>query len=119
MFNLRHSSLRVTVERAFGALKSRFHIIDNKPFHPYKTQVNLVLACCIFHNWILSHGIDEVITLESTWEPNPPVNHVHGVDMDGNAAWVTLRDQWANAMWATSVAEPPKTTGPGCTDLCC
>jgi hypothetical protein len=50
LFNLRHSSLRVTVERAFGALKNRFRILDNKPFHPYKTQVKLVLACCILHN---------------------------------------------------------------------
>ena len=32
LFNLRHSSLRVTVERAFGALKNCFYIIDNKPF---------------------------------------------------------------------------------------
>jgi len=37
LFNLRHSSLKVTVEKAFGALKNRFRILDNKPFHPYKT----------------------------------------------------------------------------------
>jgi hypothetical protein len=37
LFNLRHSSLRVTVERAFGALKNRCRILDNKLFHPYKT----------------------------------------------------------------------------------
>jgi hypothetical protein len=39
LFNLRHSSLRVIVERAFGALKNRFRILDNKPFHPFKTHV--------------------------------------------------------------------------------
>ena len=50
LFNLRHSSLRVIVERAFGALKNMFHILDNKPFHPYKTHVKLMLACCILHN---------------------------------------------------------------------
>ena len=50
LFNLRHSSLRVTVERAFGALKNIFRILDNKPFHTYKTQVKLVLAYCILHN---------------------------------------------------------------------
>ena len=57
LFNLRHSSLRVTIERAFGALKNRFKILYNKPFHPYKTQVKLVLACCILQNWILHHGL--------------------------------------------------------------
>ncbi|XP_072146428.1 protein ALP1-like [Setaria viridis] len=56
LFNLRHSSLRTTVERAFGALQNRFRILDNKPFHPYKTQVKLDLACCILHNWILRFG---------------------------------------------------------------
>ena len=50
LFNLRHSSLRVIVKRAFGTLKNRFRILDNKRFHPYKTQVKLVLACCILHN---------------------------------------------------------------------
>ncbi|XP_072150119.1 protein ALP1-like [Setaria viridis] len=99
LFNLRHSSLRVTVERAFGALKNRFRIIDNKPFHPFKTQVKLVLACCILHNWILGHGPDEVIPLESTWKPNS-VNG-HGVPVDDNAAWASVRDEWANEMWAS------------------
>nr|XP_020164914.1 protein ALP1-like [Aegilops tauschii subsp. strangulata] len=37
LFNLTHSSLRVTVERAFGALKNMFKILDQKPFHPYPT----------------------------------------------------------------------------------
>ena len=59
LFNLRHSSLRVTVERAFAALKNRFKILDQKSFHPFETQVKLVLACCIIHNWILGWGIDE------------------------------------------------------------
>ncbi|XP_012701008.1 uncharacterized protein LOC101770211 [Setaria italica] len=38
LFNLRHYSLRVTVERTFGALKNKFRILDNKHFHPYKIQ---------------------------------------------------------------------------------
>jgi hypothetical protein len=50
LFNLRHSALRVIVEMAFGALKNQFKILYNKPFHPYKTQVKLVIACCILHN---------------------------------------------------------------------
>jgi hypothetical protein len=100
LFNLRHSSLRVTIERGFGGFKNRFRIIDSKPFHPYKTQVKLVLACCILHNWILGHGVDEVIPAESTWVPNNNSTNGHGVHMDDNSAWAALRDEWANQMWA-------------------
>jgi hypothetical protein len=100
LFNLRHSSLRVTVERAFGALKNRFRILDNKPFHPYKTQVQLVLACCILHNWILDHGQDEVFPDESTWEPNCNTSsHLDGTDVVDNVAWGNKRDEMANLMW--------------------
>jgi hypothetical protein len=49
----------VTIERAFTALKNMFKIPDHKPFYHFSTQVKLVVACCILHNWILLWGIDE------------------------------------------------------------
>jgi hypothetical protein len=100
LFNLRHSSLRVTVERAFGALKNHFRILDNKPFHPFKTQVKLVLACCILHNWILGHGVDEVVPAEFSWVPNNNPTDGHGLHLDDNAIWAQTRDEIANHMWA-------------------
>jgi hypothetical protein len=100
LFNLRHSSLRTSIERGFGCYKNRFAIIDSKPFHPYKTQVKLVLACCILHNWILEHGVDEIVPPESTWVPNSNGQHGHGVPMDDNSACGTLRDEVATQMWA-------------------
>ncbi|XP_072146575.1 protein ALP1-like [Setaria viridis] len=99
LFNLRHSSLRVIVERAFGAIKNRFRILDNKPFHPYKTQVKLVLACCILHNWILRHGQDEHVPTEAAWTPNStdtPPEQEHSPD---NGTWAQQRDAWAAQMW--------------------
>uniref|UniRef100_A0A803N8W4 Transposase n=1 Tax=Chenopodium quinoa TaxID=63459 RepID=A0A803N8W4_CHEQI len=39
LFNLRHSSIRMVVERAFGILKARFRVLDAKPFWSFKTQV--------------------------------------------------------------------------------
>lgn len=100
LFNLRHSSLRVTVERAFGALKNRFRILDNKPYHPFKTQVKLVLACCILHNWIIGHGQDEVIPDEATWEPNcSSTAPADGCQTDDNLDWGTRRNEIANDMW--------------------
>lgn len=75
LFSLRHSSLRVTVERAFGALKNRFRRLDNIPFHTYKTQVKVVLACCILHNWILGFGKDQVVSAEDNFEGSLPEAH--------------------------------------------
>ncbi|WVZ62915.1 hypothetical protein U9M48_012606, partial [Paspalum notatum var. saurae] len=100
LFNLRHSAVRVTVERAFGALKNRFKILYNKPFHPYPTQVKLVLACCILHNWILRHGEDEHVPSEADWEANQ-VNIAPSDEVPpDNQAWVAMRDTIANQMWA-------------------
>nr|XP_020187954.1 protein ALP1-like [Aegilops tauschii subsp. strangulata] len=99
LFNLRHSSLRVTVERAFGALKNRFKILDQKPFHPHSTQVKLVLACCILHNWILQWGFDEHVPEEEEVEPDDVVSSGHGVEAFDNDAWKNKRLEWAEAMW--------------------
>jgi hypothetical protein len=100
LFNLRHSSLRVIVKRAFGALKNRFRILDNKPFHPYKTQVKLVLAYCILHNWILSFGIDEVVPTKDWLPPNQhdtqPVHELLSQDSQGMS---NRRDAICTAMW--------------------
>ncbi|XBH65338.1 hypothetical protein VPH35_118952 [Triticum aestivum] len=97
LFNLRHSSLRVTVARAFGALKNRFKILDQKPFHPYPTQVKLVLACCILYNWILQWGFDEHVPEEEDVEPDDVVTSGHGVEAFDNDAWKNKRLEWA--MW--------------------
>uniref|UniRef100_A0A453FJ70 DDE Tnp4 domain-containing protein n=2 Tax=Aegilops tauschii subsp. strangulata TaxID=200361 RepID=A0A453FJ70_AEGTS len=98
LFNRRHSSLRVTVERAFGALKNRFKILDQKPFHPYPTQVKLVLACCIIHNWILQWGVDEFVPEEEDVTPDEVINSGHGVEAFDNEAWKNKRLEWAQAM---------------------
>jgi hypothetical protein len=99
LFNLRHSSLRVSVERAFGALKNRFRILYSKPFHPYKTQVKLVIACCILHNWILGFGVDHIVPDEDWLPPNhPPVEPDQ--DQEDSVAMTQKRDDICNAMWA-------------------
>jgi hypothetical protein len=51
LFNHRHSSLRVTVEHAFGSLKRRFKkIYDAIQFSPFPTQGEIVIASGIIHN---------------------------------------------------------------------
>nr|KAJ0203012.1 hypothetical protein LSAT_V11C500256410 [Lactuca sativa] len=60
LFNLRHASLRNTIERAFGVLKRRFPIIRSttEPFYSCETQSAIFLACCILHNFLLDEDRD-------------------------------------------------------------
>ncbi|KAI4986357.1 hypothetical protein ZWY2020_018987 [Hordeum vulgare] len=89
LFNLRHSSLRVIVEKAFGALKNRFKILDQKPFHPYPTQFKLILQ------W----GFDEHVPEEEEVEPGHVISSGHGVEAFDNDACKNKRLEWAHAMW--------------------
>ena len=99
IFNLRHSSSRITFERAFAAFKNRWRIVDNKPHHPYPSQVKIVLACCILHNWILQWGEDEFVPPEHTWTGNPASDGVIDIEHD-NRTWSQIRDDWVGHMFA-------------------
>ena len=103
LFNLRHSSLRTTVERAFGASKNRWKFVYNKPFHPFKSQVKVVIACAILHNWVLQFGEDEYFPPEETWNPEP-TDEDHNDIVHDNNSWAHKRDQLANQMWANRAA---------------
>ncbi|KAK1667833.1 hypothetical protein QYE76_055992 [Lolium multiflorum] len=92
LFNLRHSSLRVIIERTFAALKNRFKVLDQKPFHTFDTQVKLVLACCILHNWILGWArMSSSNRLSFFYE----VETGHGVDAGDNDVWKEKRQECA------------------------
>ncbi|KAM3220956.1 hypothetical protein P3L10_020224 [Capsicum annuum] len=64
LFNLRHASLRSSIERALAILKRRFRVIDNEHFWDFKTQVNVVLTSCILHNHIVDLELNEMIIQE-------------------------------------------------------
>ncbi|XP_071674467.1 uncharacterized protein [Lolium perenne] len=96
LFNLRHSSLRVTIERAFAALKNRFKVLEHKPFHTFDNQVKLVLAWCILHNWILDWGEDEFFEEVVTFAE---VETDHDVDVGDNEAWKENMQESTGAMW--------------------
>jgi hypothetical protein len=84
-------------------LKNRFRILDNKPFHPYKTQVKLVLACGILHNWILGFGIDQVVPPKEGFtgtQPNPLDTQPDNESQSQESNVMALRrDDIYNAMW--------------------
>jgi DDE superfamily endonuclease len=59
LFNLRHSTLRNAIERAFGVWKHRFKILRAAPEYDIKTQIGLVYATSALHNFIEKAGDDD------------------------------------------------------------
>ncbi|KAL2227912.1 UNVERIFIED_CONTAM: hypothetical protein Sindi_1770900 [Sesamum indicum] len=58
LFNQRHSQLRNVIERAFGVLKNRFPILKGPmPHYSVERQRDLVIACCVIHNFIRKFSI--------------------------------------------------------------
>jgi hypothetical protein len=88
LFNLRHSSLRVAVERAFGSLKRRSKILDDaKPFFTLLIEVDIVVACCGLHNYQISQGIDKFIIPEVTWTTQPIQSQSQQARDEGHCKW--------------------------------
>ncbi|KAI9181141.1 hypothetical protein LWI28_011878 [Acer negundo] len=66
LFNHRHAALHNVIERTFGVLKKRFPTISGatEPHYPVKTVTEIVLACCILHNYLMGVDPDEKILAE-------------------------------------------------------
>lgn len=60
LFNLRHSSARMVIERIFGVSKKRFSFLRHGSFHPLAIQIRLVPAMCAIHNFIRLHDAREL-----------------------------------------------------------
>ncbi|TYK30845.1 retrotransposon protein [Cucumis melo var. makuwa] len=73
-FNMKHSSARNVIERAFGVLKDRWGILRGKSYYPVGVQCCTILACCLLHNLInremtnfdIEDNIDEVDSTHAT-----------------------------------------------------
>ncbi|XP_057550644.1 uncharacterized protein LOC130828698 [Amaranthus tricolor] len=59
LFNLRHSSARNTIERAFGLLKKRWAILRKSSFYDKQTQLRIINACFVLHNFVREENLDE------------------------------------------------------------
>ena len=66
LFNYRHSSLRMVIERSFGVLKARFPILSCMANYKESRQHLVVSACCALHNFIhINNRRDEMF---NSWE---------------------------------------------------
>ena len=109
LFNLRHALLCIAIEIAFGVLKKRFPIIASNPEPNYcvDTQNEIILACCILHNYLMGVDPDESLITEVDEE----VLHSHHErvvptpreDDDDARQGDIIRDSIASAMWQNYV----------------
>ena len=66
LFNYRHSSLCMVIERAFRVLKARFPILSCMAKYKQYSQRLVVFAYCALHNFIRINNRKDVMF--NTWE---------------------------------------------------
>ncbi|PPS13516.1 hypothetical protein GOBAR_AA07069 [Gossypium barbadense] len=93
LFNLRHSSLRITIERVFGILE--------------ETISYIVLACCIIHNHIM--GVDPSDLLNQGLYKEPEFDLIISTlteqeEREKAREWSAKRDEIAQTMWTDYMA---------------
>ena len=104
LFNLRHSSLRTTIERGFGVLKKHFRVLDAEPFWSFETQVKVVLACCVVHNHIMGvesndHIMEDAMNQVESSDPQQE-RQLRRESVKYSRSWNAKRDEICQAMWA-------------------
>jgi len=103
LFNHHHSSLRNVIERKFGVLKKRFPIIasGSEPHYVVDTMTNIVLACCILHNYLRGVDSDEALIDEVDREliEEHMESNISQVREDDYRIGCNFRDDLAEQMW--------------------
>ncbi|XP_074337668.1 uncharacterized protein LOC141674864 [Apium graveolens] len=105
LFNLRHASLRNTVERLFGIFKSRFTIFKTAPPFSFQTQAEPVLACAGLHNFLRKECRSDEFPVEADSETSatnqeeyfePLIHETQEQQRENADAW---RNDFAHEMW--------------------
>ncbi|KAL0332875.1 UNVERIFIED_CONTAM: hypothetical protein Scaly_2189000 [Sesamum calycinum] len=107
LFNLRHSSARNAIERTFGLLKKRWAILRTASFYNVKTQIRIINACCILHNFIrgempidpLLDEVDRELESNLRIEDDDSYNEEQITIVRNTNEWTTFRDDLARQMF--------------------
>ena len=112
LFNLRHAALRNVIKRTFGVLKKRFPIISNgtEPNYLVEVVTEIVLACCILHNYLMGVDPDENIfnqVDEELMNSQLESNNVCSTQIDGedSSQGAIIRNDIAQKMWKAYIQE--------------
>ena len=68
-----HLSVRNVIERTFGVLKARFHILKDIPNYPLRRQMLIPHACCALYNFVrMEDRADNLFTIYGQDYPEVP-----------------------------------------------
>lgn len=107
-FNYKHASARNVIERCFGQLKARWAILRSPSFYPVNVQTNIILACCMLHNFIKCAMSNDHVTDPTFVAPDRPMEvNDHITSVVTSDEWTSFRDNLASAMFAGYRPTPP------------
>ncbi|KAL0444268.1 UNVERIFIED_CONTAM: hypothetical protein Slati_2149500 [Sesamum latifolium] len=72
LFNLCHAAARNIIECTFGLLKTRWGIIRSPSYYSLDVQNQIVVACCLLHNFVRIEMPDDPFDSELPEHPNDP-----------------------------------------------
>ncbi|CAL1397152.1 unnamed protein product [Linum trigynum] len=104
IFNMRHSTARNGVERAFGILKMRWAILRETTWFSTKMVTKIVNACYLLHNFI--RGENGADVFERLYVDEDPDEETEDVDEDlilhiqPTVEWSDFRQNLAQELWA-------------------
>ncbi|XP_023735049.1 uncharacterized protein LOC111882910 [Lactuca sativa] len=106
LFNFMHSSVRNVIERAFGVVKKRFHILQNIPNYPLRRQMLIPHACCALHNYIRMEDRGDTLftrygdeNIQNFEESLQVVQEGFPLDMTSQDEMLQVRDSIADMLW--------------------
>ncbi|KAL0539285.1 hypothetical protein IC582_023481 [Cucumis melo] len=101
-FNMKHSSARNVIERAFGVFKGRWAILCGKSYYPLQVQCRTILACALLHNLInremtYCDDVDDVDEWDSTYATTTTSEDIHYIETTNK--WSQWHDELAESMF--------------------
>ncbi|KAK6912240.1 Harbinger transposase-derived nuclease domain [Dillenia turbinata] len=111
LYNHRHASLRIVIQRCFDVLKARFPILKLAPQYAFQIQRDIVIAACVLHNYIRHEERSD--WLFSSFE-GMVVDELPDLDVQPDAQLASpmqqqvaslLRDSIASTMWNDFINE--------------
>ena len=108
-FNNRHAKARNVIERCFWILKKRWSILTGPSFFPIRTQIRIITACCLLHNFIrrrmtvdpleneMSDEYEDLEVRNDEDDEDDEVEYITTISPDDH--WVNFRNTLAQNMF--------------------